>query len=37
MDPVCLTLVTILANSVTRMLLPVNGDMYEVELRDITK
>jgi len=37
MDQICLTLITILANSVTCMLLPANGDMCEVELWDITK
>ena len=37
MDPVFFILITVLANSVTCMLLPVNCDMYEVELWDITK
>jgi len=37
MDPICLTLITMWANSLTCMLLPVNGDMCEVELWDVTK
>jgi len=37
MDPFFFILITVLSNSVTCMLLPVNGDMGEVELWDITK
>jgi hypothetical protein len=36
-DPICLVLITLLANLVTCMLYPVNGDMCEVELWYIIK